>query len=38
MNTYLKKVEEFEQASHDTIVSQMKAMGASVDWEREAIR
>ncbi len=35
-NEFLKKVEEFAQASHDTIVSQMKAMGASVDWDREA--
>ena len=33
---FLKLVEEFAQNSHDTIVSQMKAMGASVDWSREA--
>jgi valyl-tRNA synthetase len=33
---FLKKVEEFAQASHDTIVGQVKKMGASVDWSREA--
>lgn len=33
---FLKMVEDYAQASHDTIVSQMKAMGASVDWDREA--
>ncbi len=33
---FLKRVEEFAQESHDTIVSQVKAMGASVDWSREA--
>ncbi len=33
---FLKKVEEFAQQSHDTIISQMKVMGASVDWDREA--
>jgi valyl-tRNA synthetase len=33
---FLAKVEEFAQNSHDTIVSQLKAMGASCDWEREA--
>jgi len=33
---FLKRVEGFAQSSHDTIVSQMRKMGASVDWKREA--
>lgn len=33
---FLKRVEEFAQKSHDTIAKQMRAMGASVDWTREA--
>jgi valyl-tRNA synthetase len=33
---FLKRVNEFAQASHDTIVNQLKKMGASVDWGREA--
>jgi valyl-tRNA synthetase len=33
---FLKRVEKFAQESHDTIVSQVKKMGASVDWSREA--
>lgn len=33
---FLEKVEEYAQTSHDTIVSQIKRMGASVDWSREA--
>jgi len=33
---FLKKVEEFAQGSHDTIVNQAKKMGASLDWSREA--
>jgi valyl-tRNA synthetase len=33
---FLKRVEEFAKASHDTIVSQLKSMGASCDWSREA--
>lgn len=33
---FLKRVDAFAQASHDTIVGQVKAMGASVDWSREA--
>lgn len=33
---FLKKVEEFAQASHDTIINQLKALGASLDWSREA--
>ena len=32
----LKRVGVFAQESHDTIVSQVKKMGASVDWSREA--
>jgi valyl-tRNA synthetase len=32
----LEKINEFAQASHDTIVSQVRAMGASIDWSREA--
>lgn len=33
---FLKIVEEFAKESHDTIVGQIKKMGASVDWDREA--
>lgn len=33
---FLKRVEKFAQNSHDTIVRQMKKMGASVDWSRES--
>jgi valyl-tRNA synthetase len=33
---FLNRVQTFAQESHDTITSQMKAMGASVDWSREA--
>ncbi len=33
---FLKRVEAFAQNSHDTIVSQIKTMGASADWSREA--
>ncbi len=33
---FLKKVENFAQKSHDTIVDQIKKIGASVDWSREA--
>ncbi len=33
---FLKRVEKFAQESHDTIVSQIKKMGASIDWSREA--
>lgn len=35
-DVFLKRVEEFAQKSHDTIVGQVRAMGASVDWSREA--
>lgn len=33
---FLERVNEFAQNSHDTIVSQCKKMGASLDWSREA--
>ncbi len=33
---FLKEVEKFAQASHDTIVNQCKKMGSSLDWSREA--
>jgi valyl-tRNA synthetase len=33
---FLERVHEFARNSHDTIVSQVRAMGASVDWSREA--
>ncbi len=33
---FLKRVEAFAKESHDTIVSQIKIMGASCDWSREA--
>jgi len=33
---FLKLVDQFAQDSHDTIVMQMKKMGSSVDWSREA--
>lgn len=33
---FLKKVDAFAQESHDTIVNQVKKMGASLDWSREA--
>jgi valyl-tRNA synthetase len=33
---FLKRVENFAHSSHDTIVGQLKAMGASLDWSREA--
>ncbi len=32
----LRRVEEFAAESHDTIVSQVRKMGASIDWGREA--
>lgn len=32
----LNRVNQFAQDSHDTIISQVKAMGASCDWSREA--
>ncbi len=33
---FLKRVEKFASESHDTIVNQIKKMGASIDWSREA--
>ncbi len=33
---FVKRVKEFAQNSHDTIVNQIRRMGASVDWSREA--
>ncbi|MDB5244293.1 MAG: Valyl-tRNA synthetase [Parcubacteria group bacterium] len=32
----LKRIEKFANESHDTIVKQVKTMGASLDWTREA--
>ena len=32
----LKRINEIAQQSHDTIVSQVRTMGASCDWSREA--
>lgn len=32
----LKRINEFAQQSHDTIISQLKVTGASCDWSREA--
>ena len=34
--TFLAQVEAFAAESHDTIVAQIRRMGASVDWSREA--
>lgn len=33
---FLKRIKIFADESHDTIVNQIKKMGASVDWSREA--
>ncbi len=33
---FLRRVEEFAKESHDNIVRQVKKMGSSVDWSREA--
>jgi valyl-tRNA synthetase len=33
---FLTRVEKFAKDSHDTIVNQLKSMGASLDWSREA--
>lgn len=33
---FLERVNEFAQNSHDTIVTQLRSMGASLDWSREA--
>lgn len=32
----LKRIETFAAESHDTIIGQLKTMGASLDWSREA--
>lgn len=32
----LKRIEKFAQESHDTIIHQLKKMGSSLDWSREA--
>ncbi len=33
---FLKRVENYASESHDTIVNQIRKMGASIDWSREA--
>ncbi len=33
---FLQRVDAFAQESHDTIVSQLRLMGSSLDWSREA--
>ena len=33
---FLKRVHQFAKESHDTIVHQIKKMGSSIDWSREA--
>lgn len=33
---FLRRVNEFAKASHDTIVRQVKRLGSSLDWTREA--
>lgn len=33
---FLKRVQKFAEESHDTIITQTKKMGASLDWSREA--
>ncbi|MDO8481747.1 MAG: class I tRNA ligase family protein [bacterium] len=33
---FLKRTEQFARESHDTIVGQVRKMGSSVDWTREA--
>jgi valyl-tRNA synthetase len=33
---FLKRVEKFAKENHDTIIHQMKKMGCSLDWSREA--
>jgi len=32
----LRRIEQFAQESHDTIIHQLKKMGSSLDWSREA--
>ena len=33
---FLKRVEKYAKENHDTIINQIRAMGASLDWGREA--
>jgi len=33
---FLARVDKFAQESHDTIISQLRTLGASIDWSREA--
>lgn len=33
---FLNRVDQFAQDSHDTIINQLKKMGSSLDWSREA--
>jgi valyl-tRNA synthetase len=33
---FVARVKKFAQESHDTIINQVRSMGASVDWSREA--
>lgn len=33
---FLERVRDFAKTSHDTIVNQVRKMGASIDWSREA--
>lgn len=33
---FLRRVNDFAQASHETIIRQIKRLGASLDWSREA--
>ncbi|MBI3261095.1 valine--tRNA ligase [Candidatus Berkelbacteria bacterium] len=33
---FLRRVEQFAKESHDTIITQIKRLGASADWTREA--
>lgn len=35
-NEFLKRISAFAKDSHDTIVNQVRAMGSSCDWSREA--
>lgn len=35
-DAFIKKVEAFAQSSHDTITHQVRKMGSSIDWSREA--
>ena len=35
-DAFMERVEQFAKESHDTIVNQVKKLGASIDWSREA--